>query len=342
MNTEHALADSLVLASSEETTEIDTPTEEIRSDVYEHDALSIYNVEVTNIKLLTAEEEAELSRRIIEENDLVARKELVERNLRLVRDVASKFFSRGGAEFLDIVQAGNIGLMRAVEKYNHKKHKTRFSTYAVWWIREGILREIKNQWEQVRVPRHVVGLQHRVWRTFNAFVKKMEREPTFAELVEELGLPAYEVRWVILSSQGKASSLDDSAFGPGSSDVSGDSTMSTLVQTIADKTMLGPELAAQAKEELIWANVRVKNVLEEVSTKTKQPVRNMKIFKLFYGLDGSEKHNSLRHIGDRVSLTPEGVRQVVSGVWKKLGVGRREEFRRDLFRIQELEKLVAG
>lgn len=323
MNTEQALDDSFVLASSEETPRRKSRKKNIRKTEF-----------------LSAEEEAELSRRILDENDLVARNELVKRNFPFVKGIASRFSRWGRSDLEDLIQAGNVGLILAARKYDYRQG--RFTTYAKYWVMDEILDELKKNWQEVRVPVHVVNLYPEITRTADAITQKTGRQPTYAEIAEALDLTEKDVRWNFLARQGKTISLEDPAFGPGSSSVSGDGDISAFMQTLADKTILGPELAAEAKEELLWAEVRVKNVLEEVSTKTKQSVRNMKIFKLFYGLDGSEKRSSLRRIGDEVGLTPWGVRTVVDSIWKKLGVGRREEFRCDLSRIQELKELVTG
>jgi RNA polymerase primary sigma factor len=154
------------------------------------DALSYYLEEIGRHRLLTAEEEVELAKRI-ERGDLAAKERMMTANLRLVVSLAKRYQDRGLTLF-DLIQEGNVGLIRAVEKFDHRKG-FKFSTYAVWWIRQSLARALADKGRTIRLPVHVAERLHRVQRTERRLVLQTGREPTDEELAEELGLTVEEV-----------------------------------------------------------------------------------------------------------------------------------------------------
>ena len=160
----------------------------------EHDdALTLYLEEIGRHRLLTAEEEVELAQRI-ERGDLDAKERMMTANLRLVVSLAKRYQDRGLTLF-DLIQEGNVGLMRAVEKFDYRKG-FKFSTYAVWWIRQSLARALADKGRTIRLPVHIAERLHRVQRTERRLILESGREPTDAELAEELGLTVDEVALV--------------------------------------------------------------------------------------------------------------------------------------------------
>jgi RNA polymerase primary sigma factor len=164
------------------------------SGMTEHDdALSLYLDEIGRHKLLTADEEVELAKRI-ERGDLAAKERMMTANLRLVVSLAKRYQDRGLTLF-DLIQEGNVGLIRAVEKFDYRKG-FKFSTYAVWWIRQSLARALADKGRTIRLPVHIAERQHRVQRTERRMILEQGREPTDEELAEELGLTVAEVALV--------------------------------------------------------------------------------------------------------------------------------------------------
>ena len=164
------------------------------SSMYDHDeALTLYLEEIGRHKLLTADEEIELAKRI-ERGDLAAKERMMTANLRLVVSLAKRYQDRGLTLF-DLIQEGNVGLIRAVEKFDHRKG-FKFSTYAVWWIRQSLARALADKGRTIRLPVHIAERLHRVQRAERRFVLKHARDPSNEELAEELGLTLDEIEVV--------------------------------------------------------------------------------------------------------------------------------------------------
>jgi RNA polymerase primary sigma factor len=162
--------------------------------MYDHDeALTLYLEEIGRHKLLTAEEEIELAKRI-ERGDLAAKERMMTANLRLVVSLAKRYQDRGLTLF-DLIQEGNVGLIRAVEKFDYRKG-FKFSTYAVWWIRQALARALADKGRTIRLPVHIAERLHRVQRAERRFVLKHARDPSDEELAEELGLTLQEIEIV--------------------------------------------------------------------------------------------------------------------------------------------------
>ena len=164
------------------------------SSMYDHDeALTLYLEEIGRHKLLTADEEIELAKRI-ERGDLAAKERMMTANLRLVVSLAKRYQDRGLTLF-DLIQEGNVGLIRAVEKFDYRKG-FKFSTYAVWWIRQSLARALADKGRTIRLPVHIAERLHRVQRAERRFVLKHARDPSNEELAEELGLTLDEIEVV--------------------------------------------------------------------------------------------------------------------------------------------------
>ncbi|MCA9891305.1 MAG: sigma-70 family RNA polymerase sigma factor, partial [Anaerolineae bacterium] len=157
-----------------------------------------YLKEIGRVKLLTAEEEVKLAK-MIEEGKMIGKKKLIEANLRLVVSVAKKYIGRG-LSLLDLIQEGNIGLMRAVEKFDYRRG-FKFSTYATWWIRQAITRAIADQARTIRIPVHMVETINRLIRVSRKLLQELGRDPTPEEIAKEIELPVKKVREILKISQ---------------------------------------------------------------------------------------------------------------------------------------------
>ncbi|MCB0882520.1 MAG: RNA polymerase sigma factor RpoD [Thermoleophilia bacterium] len=250
------------------------------------DSVRAYLREIGKVPLLTAAEEVSLAKRI-ERSDEAARAALIEANLRLVVSVAKRYSGRG-MSFLDLIQEGNLGLMRAVEKFDYRKGY-KFSTYATWWIRQAITRAIADQARTIRVPVHMVETINRLSRVQRQLLQELGREPTVHELALELEMPVDKVRDVQKAGQEPVSlgapvgSEDDAELG----------------DLIADPSAEGPSeaLGQTMRRERLW------EVLGDLGE------RERKILELRYGLKGEEPR-TLEEVGRRFGVTRERIRQI--------------------------------
>ena len=268
------------------------------------DHVRLYLREIGNIPLLTAEEEQELAVRI-ENGDEEAKNVLAESNLRLVVSVAKHYMGKG-LGLLDLIQEGNIGLMRAVEKYDYRKGY-RFSTYATWWIRQAIGRAIADQTRIIRIPVHMVESMNRLNRVSRSLTQKLGREPSFKELAEELNIPEDKVVRMMAASQDVVS-FDD-PLGDDEDRVRGD--------TIADEAPSPFDIAANSilGEEII-------KVLDTLSEKER------KVIMMRFGFEDGVEH-TLEEVGRYFNVTRERIRQIEAKAKRKLRQGRRSGHLKD-------------
>jgi len=258
------------------------------------DPVRQYLREIGKYPLLGAEEEVELAKQF-EKNSKRAKDKLIESNLRLVVSIAKKYIGRG-LSLLDLIQEGNQGLIRAVEKYDWRRG-FKFSTYATWWIRQAITRAIADQARTIRIPVHMVETINKLYRTSQRLMQQLGREPTAEEIGEELGLPADRVREIFKISQ-EVTSLDTKV---------GEDEDSSLGDFIPDDSQ--PTPVDQASRQLL------KDHLEEVLDTLSE--REAKVLELRFGLDGGQPR-TLEEVGKVFGVTRERIRQIEAKALRKL------------------------
>jgi RNA polymerase primary sigma factor len=259
-----------------------------------NDPVRMYLKEIGKVPLLTAEEEVSLARRI-ERRDMNAKRQLIEANLRLVVSIAKRYVGRGML-FLDLIQEGNLGLIRAVEKFDYRRGY-KFSTYATWWIRQAITRAIADQARTIRIPVHMVETINKLIRIQRQLLQDMGREPTPEEIAKEMGTTPQKVRDILKISQ-EPVSLDTPI---------GEEEDSQLGDFIEDEEAAMPVEAVSEimqKEEL--ANV--------LGTLTQ---RERRVIELRFGLKG-EQPRTLEEVGQRFGVTRERIRQIEAKTLAKL------------------------
>ena len=279
----------------EEELDLGAETEDLVPDSVDMtEPLKIYLKEIGRIPMLTAEEELELGRQIAE-GDTEARRKMEEANLRLVVAVA-KHYAGKGMQFMDLIQEGNIGLMRAVEKFDYTKG-SKFSTYAVWWIKEAILRALDSQSREIRVPVRVAQNMNKISKTERKMEQTLGREVAAEEIAKELHMTTEEVERMQSYIKNPVS-LET----PG-----GDEEDSSLEDFIEDTQEPTPE-------EVVAALVQKEEVQEMLSTLTE---KEQKILRLRYGLEDGNVH-TLEETGQILGVTRERIRQLESRALEKL------------------------
>jgi len=258
------------------------------------DSLRLYLRAIGQVDLLTAQQEVELAKRI-ERGDMLAKRQMVEANLRLVVSIAKGYLGRG-LSFLDLIQEGSLGLIRAVEKFDYRRGY-KFSTYATWWIRQAVTRAIADKARTIRIPVHMVEKLNRVAHVERQLVQKLGREPEPAEIAEELRWPVSDVRDILRVAQ-----LPVSLEKP-----VGDEDESELGDFVADDAVLEP--FEEASEHLQKEGVR--RALEAL------PERERQVIELRYGLSGTEPL-TLEEVGKAFGVTRERIRQIENNTLKKL------------------------
>ncbi len=269
------------------------------------DPVKVYLKEIGHVPLLTPEEEIELAIRI-RDNDEAAKSRLAEANLRLVVSIAKRYVGRG-MQFLDLIQEGNLGLIKAVDKFDYEKG-FKFSTYATWWIRQAITRAIADQARTIRIPVHMVETINKVKKTNSQLLHKIGRDPSAEEIAKELDMPVDKVREILRVAQ-EPVSLETPI---------GEEEDSHLGDFIPDDDALAPADAA--------SNILLKESLDDV-LKTLTP-REEKVIMLRFGLaDGHPR--TLEEVGKEFNVTRERIRQIEAKALRKLRHPSRSKKLRD-------------
>lgn len=261
------------------------------------DSVRLYLREIGKIPLLNAEEELALAQRVVA-GEKKAKDKMAEANMRLVVSIAKRYSGRG-LDFLDLIQEGNTGLLRAVEKFDPDKG-FKFSTYATWWIRQAITRAIADQARTIRIPVHMVETINKLLRTQRRMTQELNREPTIEELGKELEMEPEKVEYVIKIKQ-DITSLD---AGVGRD---GDDEDSILLDFIEDEDSTTPEESAASQ----LLKEQVQSVLSSLSD------REQKIVKMRFGLENGKSH-TLEEVGQEFAVTRERIRQIEAKALAKL------------------------
>ena len=286
--------DDDIILEDDDDVEVEKIDLSVPDGISTEDPVRMYLKEIGKVPLLTAEEEIELAKRM-ELGDQEAKKRLAEANLRLVVSIAKRYVGRGML-FLDLIQEGNLGLIKAVEKFDYRKGY-KFSTYATWWIRQAITRAIADQARTIRIPVHMVETINKLIRVSRQLLQELGREPTPEEIAEEMNMPVERVREILKISQ-EPVSLETPI---------GEEEDSHLGDFIQDDNVPVPADAAAftlLKEQLV----------EVLSTLTE---REQKVLRLRFGLDDG-RARTLEEVGKEFSVTRERIRQIEAKALRKL------------------------
>ena len=278
----------------EEEVELDKIDLSVPEGVSIEDPVRMYLKEIGKVPLLTAEEEIELAKKM-EQGDEDAKKRLAEANLRLVVSIAKRYVGRGML-FLDLIQEGNLGLIKAVEKFDYRKGY-KFSTYATWWIRQAITRAIADQARTIRIPVHMVETINKLIRVSRQLLQELGREPTPEEIAEEMDMSVERVREILKISQ-EPVSLETPI---------GEEEDSHLGDFIQDDNVPVPADAAAF-------TLRKEQLVEVLGTLTE---REQKVLRLRFGLDDG-RARTLEEVGKEFNVTRERIRQIEAKALRKL------------------------
>ena len=288
------IPDEELLLADEDEVDMENLDLSIPDGISIEDPVRMYLKEIGKVPLLSAEEEIELAKRM-ENGDQEAKKRLAEANLRLVVSIAKRYVGRGML-FLDLIQEGNLGLIKAVEKFDYRKGY-KFSTYATWWIRQAITRAIADQARTIRIPVHMVETINKLIRVSRQLLQELGREPTPEEISEEMGMPVDRVREILKISQ-EPISLETPI---------GEEEDSHLGDFIQDDNVPVPAEAASftlLREQLV----------EVLGTLTE---REQKVLRLRFGLDDG-RARTLEEVGKEFNVTRERIRQIEAKALRKL------------------------
>ena len=301
MKIDESVVDSIDSSSFSEATDADSDlsnshlnSEKSKEESIFDDSVKLYLQQLTKLSLATQDQEKEFAKRILE-GDHEAREALVTANLRLVVSIAKKYTNRG-LLFLDLIQEGNLGLLRSIEKFDYTMGY-KFSTYSTWWIRQAITRAIAEQSRVIRIPVHIMELVNKVRRQVSLFVQQNGREPTAEELAQKTDLPIEKIKEIQKLTQ-EPVSLEVSV---------GDKEDTLLENYISNEGAVSPEEAV------------IDNILRDQITKVLETLseREKTVIKLRFGLeDGIPR--SLEEIGRIMGVTRERVRQIEEKSLKKL------------------------
>ena len=283
-----------IMLSDEDDVDIEKIDLSVPDGISIEDPVRMYLKEIGKVPLLSAEEEVELAKRMAE-GDEDAKKRLAEANLRLVVSIAKRYVGRGML-FLDLIQEGNLGLIKAVEKFDYEKG-FKFSTYATWWIRQAITRAIADQARTIRIPVHMVETINKLIRVSRQLLQELGREPTPEEIAEELDMPVERVREILKISQ-EPVSLETPI---------GEEEDSHLGDFIQDDNVPVPAEAAAA--------TLLKEQLDEVlDTRTES---EQKVLRLRFGMNDG-RARTLEEVGKEFDVTRERIRQIEAKALRKL------------------------
>ena len=288
------IPDEELLLSDEDEVDMENLDLSIPDGISIEDPVRMYLKEIGKVPLLSAEEEIELAKKM-ENGDQEAKKRLAEANLRLVVSIAKRYVGRGML-VLDLIQEGNLGLIKAVEKFDYRKGY-KFSTYATWWIRQAITRAIADQARTIRIPVHMVETINKLIRVSRQLLQELGREPTPEEISEEMGMPVDRVREILKISQ-EPVSLETPI---------GEEEDSHLGDFIQDDNVPVPAEAASftlLREQLV----------EVLGTLTE---REQKVLRLRFGLDDG-RARTLEEVGKEFNVTRERIRQIEAKALRKL------------------------
>ena len=285
------------LVSEDDLTDEDLEITAENVDQFSDDSVRLYLREIGKIPLLSNEEEVDLAYRIVK-GEKKAKDKMVEANMRLVVSIAKRYSGRG-LDFLDLIQEGNTGLLRAVEKFDPDKG-FKFSTHATWWIRQAITRAIADQARTIRIPVHMVETINKVLRATRKLTNELNREPTVEEIAKEMGMEPEKIDYVMKIKQDIASL--DATVGR-----DGDDEDSVLGDFIEDEGRVSPEDAAAAQ----MLKEQIAEILSSLSE------REQKVVKLRFGIGGGRPH-TLEEVGAEFSVTRERIRQIEAKALSKL------------------------
>ncbi|HSX06197.1 MAG TPA: RNA polymerase sigma factor RpoD [Candidatus Saccharimonadia bacterium] len=286
------LSDEWLIDEEEDSTMVEDQT---YLDDIADDSVRLYLREIGKIPLLNAEEELSLAQRVVA-GDKEAKDQMAEANLRLVVSIAKRYVGRG-LDLLDLIEEGNTGLLRAVEKFDPDKG-FKFSTYATWWIRQAITRAIADQARTIRIPVHMVETINKLLRTQRRLTQELNREPTNAEIAKEMEIDEAKVEHIMKIKQ-DISSLD--------ANIRDDEEESVLADFIEDEDTITPEESATSQ----LLKEQVKDMLGALTE------REQKILKLRFGLEDGKQH-TLEEVGQEFSVTRERIRQIEAKALAKL------------------------
>lgn len=267
----------------------------IISEVNVDDPVKVYLKDIGKVPLLSSEEEVVLAKRMLE-GDEFAKAKLSEANLRLVVSIAKRYVGRTSMQFLDLIQEGNLGLLKAVEKFDHTKG-FRFSTYATWWIRQSITRAMADQARTIRIPVHMVETIHKLTRATRTLLQQLGRDPSVEEIAEVMGITVEKVEEIQKIAQDPIS-LENPV---------GEEDDSKIADFIEDDTIRSPvEVATQ--------NLLKEQLMGVIDTLTP---REQKVIRLRYGLDDAHPR-TLEEVGKEFNVTRERIRQIEAKALRKL------------------------
>lgn len=259
------------------------------------EAIRIYLKEIRSIPLLTAGQEIELSKKIKKGNEQ-SRKIMIRSNLRLVISIAKRY-THLGIPLLDLIEEGNLGLMKAVDKFDYRK-RYRFSTYAAWWIRQGIIRAIAEQGKMVRLPVYINELLTKWKKAKEKLIQELKYSPTDEEIAKKLKLPRHKIEEINLWLSTKISSLETPI---------GEEDENQVLDLVENQEVISPDAAVEQD----FDKQRVDNLLEKMSD------REREVLDMRFGLAGGKPH-TLREVAKKIKVSRERIRQIEEEALKKL------------------------